>query len=136
METIDKKDILQIIAGSLTAAIVLAPNIEYHDIAATIPVYKLVFIFILTIVFIALLAYWIGGRTLNLHEIKTIAAVIPVRVVIIYGISLCTCFIALWIYDFINSETTPIVFLRELIVLCLPATWGGTLLDLIHSKNK
>ena len=135
-ENIDLKDILQISAGSLAAAIVLAPSYELLQISKDLPIYKLVLIFIITLIFIGIIAYFIGVRKLELRQIITIAYVIPVRVVVIYSISIISCLVALWLYDFINFDTSPTNVVRQVIVLSLPATWGGTLLDLIYSKNK
>jgi len=135
-ETIDKKDIIQMIIGSLATAIVIAPNNEYRFLSQNLPTYKILIIFIITIIFTVLISYWIGGRKLKLNEIRTIAYIIPVRVVMIYAISIVSCLFALWIYDIINSDTSNMLIIREIIVLSLPATWGGTLLDLVYSKNK
>ena len=135
-EHIDYKDILQIFAGSLAAAIVFAPNYEFREISQNLPIYKLIVIIAFTIIFSGLLAYWIGGRKLKIKQIRTIAFVIPLRVVLIYLISLLSCSVALWIYDVINLETKVIYIVREVILLSLPATWGGALLDLVYSKNK
>ena len=135
-EHIDYKDILQIFAGSLAAAIVFAPNYEFRDIARHLPLFKMIIILVFTLIFSGLLAYWIGGRKLKIKQIRTIAFVIPVRIILIYLISLLSCFIALWLYDVINLETKIIYIVREVILLSLPATWGGALLDLVYSKNK
>ena len=135
-EKIDRKDTLQIFAGSLAAAIVFAPNYEFRDISQNLPIYKILIILAFTLIFSGILAYWIGGRKLKLNQIKTIAYIIPVRLTLIYSISILSCIIALWIYDIININTCPIIAVREIIVLSLMATWGGTLLDLVYSKNK
>ena len=124
------------IAGSLAAAIVIAPASEFRMLSQNLPGFKIFIIFILTLMFTGLIGYLIGGRKLKLKEIRTIAYVIPVRIVIIYTISLFSCLFALWIYDIIDVSTPPFNILREMIVLSLPATWGGTLLDLVYSKNK
>ena len=135
-ERIDVKDIVQIIIGSMAAAIVFAPNSEIHTISHNLPVYKLVLIFLLTISSIGMLAYWLGGRRLQLKEIQTIASVIPVRIILIYAISVISCLIALWLYDIITIETNIWLVTREVVVLLLPATWGGTLLDLLYTKHR
>ena len=135
-ENIDLKDAFQIIVGSFAAAIVFAPSNEFRGISQNLPIYKLLLIFLLTLIFTGLLAYWIGGRKLRLREIRTVAYIIPVRIVLIYSISLFSCFVALWLYNIISISSDPILIIREMIVLSLPATWGGTLLDLIYSKNR
>lgn len=135
-EHIDYRDILQILAGSLAAAIVFAPNYEFRDISQSLPVYKIIIIFVFTIIFSGILAYLIGGRKLKLNEIKTIFYIIPLRLLIIYGFSIISCVIALWIYDVITLDKSLEMILREIVLLSLPATWGGTLLDLVYSKNK
>ena len=61
-EHIDRKDILQIITGSLAPAIVFAPTTELRTISQTIPAYKVIIIMIITIIFSAFLAYLIGGE--------------------------------------------------------------------------
>ena len=107
-EHIDVKDILQITAGSLAAAIVFAPTTEYRYLSQNLPLYKIGVLFIFTLIFTGVIAYSIGGRKLKLKEIRTIAYVIPIRIVLIYAISVISCLIALWMYDVIDlsSSTT------------------------------
>ena len=135
-EHIDIKDLLQILAGSLAAAIVFAPTTEYRILSKNLPVYKIAILFILTLVFTGIIAYMIGGRKLKLREMRTIAYIIPVRIILIYAISALSCLIALWMYDVISLGSSFEYVAREVIVLSLIATWGGTLLDLVYSKNK
>ena len=135
-EQIDYKDILQIFIGSFAAAIVFAPNNEYRGLASNLPLYKIIIILLITLIFSGFIAYFIGARKLKISEIRTIAYIIPIRLVLIYAISILSCLIALWIYDIINTETCPIIVIREIIVLSLTATWGGTLLDLVYTKNR
>lgn len=135
-ERIDFHDIIQIIIGSFAAAIVFAPTSELLSISQNLPIYKLIIIFIFSLIFIALLAYGFGSRNLHLKDIQTIGIIIPVRVVLIFLISTITCLIALWIYDIITIETPLLIITRRVVVLLLPATWGGALIDLLHSKNK
>ena len=134
-EHIDIKDILQIAAGSLAAAIVFAPTNEYRYLSQNLPLYKIVILFIFTLIFTGVIAYLIGGRKLKLKQIRTIAYVIPVRILIIYAISVISCLCALWMYDVIHFDSSIEYVMREVIVLSLIATWGGTLLDLVYSKQ-
>jgi uncharacterized membrane protein len=135
-EHIDFRDIVQIIIGSFAAAIVFAPTSELINISQHLPIYKLVIIFLFTLILVILLAYWAGSRQLRFKEIHTIAYVIPVRVALIFIISSICCVVALWIYDIITIATPPVVILRNMVVLLLPSTWGGTLIDLAYSKHK
>jgi len=135
-EQIDFQDIVQIIIGSFAAAIVFAPTSELVTISEKLPIYKLCIIFIFSLIFIALLAYGFGGRNLHLKDIQTFGKIIPVRLILIFLISAISCLIALWIYDIITIDTPLIVIVRRFVVLFLPATWGGALIDLLHSKNK
>jgi uncharacterized membrane protein len=135
-ERIDIKDILQIAAGSITAAIVFAPTNEYRSLSHNLPTYKIGILFVFTIIFAGILAYFIGGRKLKVNQIRTIAYIIPIRIVIIYAIAVVSCLIALWVYDIINFNTSLDMIAREVVVLSLFATFGGTLLDLVYSKNR
>ena len=135
-EHIDFNDIVQIIIGSFAAAIVFAPTSELISLSQSLPSYKLIIIFIFTLIFIGLLAYGVGGRHLHLKEIQTIGRLIPVRLVFILILSLISCLMALWIYDVIRIDTPILEITRRVVVLLLPTTWGGTLIDLIHSKHR
>jgi len=135
-EKINIVDIFQILVGSLAAAIVFAPTEELWLISQNLPIYKIIIIILLTLIFTTMIAYWIGGRKLKLHDISVIAYIIPIRIVIIYFISLFSCFIALWIYDILSTFSSSEGIIRGIIVLSLPSTWGGALLDLVYSKNK
>ena len=134
-EHIDFNDIVQIVIGSFAASIVFAPTSELISLSEKLPPFKLMIIFIFTLIFIGLLAYKVGGRTLNLKEMQTIGRIIPIRLILILILSLISCLIALWIYDVIRIDTPLEDISRRVIVLLLPSTWGGTLIDLIHSKH-
>ena len=93
------------ITGSLATAIVIAPTNEFRTLAQYLPAIKIVIIFILTLVLTGAIGYWIGGRKLKLKEIRTIAYLIPLRIFVIYTISVFSCLVALWIYDIIIRKS-------------------------------
>ena len=135
MEKIDHGDLIQIIIGSLGGAFAFAPTEEFHLISRNIPFPKLVLLFLSTLVFIGLISYCMGVRRIARRDIRTLG-LIPVRILIIYGISVLSCLLALWIYDLISVQTPMVIVVKKIMVLALPATAGGTLVDLIGTKNK
>ncbi len=135
MEKIDHGDLIQIIIGSLGGAFAFAPTEEFHLISRNIPFPKLALLFLSTLAFIWLIAYCMGVRRLAPRDIRTLALV-PVRILVIYGISILSCLLALWIYDIISVQTPIVTIIKKIVVLALPATAGGTLVDLIGSKNR
>ncbi len=135
MEKIDLQDILQILIGSLAGAFGFAFTEELHLISENISWSKLALFFIMTLLFVGLLAYGIGIRKVSRHNIRTLAF-IPTRILLIYGASIVSCIIALWLYDLISLQTPIVLIVRKIVVLALPATAGGTLVDLIGTKNR
>ena len=134
-ESIDSSDLIQIIIGSLGGAFAFAPTEEFHLISQNIPGPKLALLFLSTLVFIGLIAYCMGVRKIAPREIRTLALV-PVRILAIYGVSVLSCLLALWLYDMVSFQTPVVTVLKKIVVLALPATAGGTLVDLIGTKNR
>jgi uncharacterized membrane protein len=134
-EQIDFRDIMQIIIGSLGGALAIAPTEEFHSISENIPSIKLVFLFFATLLFIGLIAYRIGVRRLTRQSMLTVWF-FPIRIILIYCISCFSCLFALWVYDLIIAGTPTIFIVKKIIVLALPATTGGALIDLIGTKHR
>lgn len=134
-EKIDTRDILQIIIGSLGGALAIAPTEEFHLISENIPWVKLIFLFFATLIFIGLVAYRIGVRTLARQNMLTVWF-FPIRIILIYCISCLSCLFALWVYDLITVGIPATVIVKKMIVLALPATTGGVFIDLIGTKHR
>ena len=135
-EHIDLKDVFQIAAGALGAAILFGPNQDLHNIAYNLPFYKVILIFLLSLAVSGIIAYKIGARNLNVDQMQTVGNVIPVRVIAIYFISAFCCLFVLWIYNIvtINSDINNVINL--VVVLSLIACGSGSMVDLAYSKNK
>jgi uncharacterized membrane protein len=134
-EQIDVRDILQIVIGSLGGALAVAPTEEFHLISESIPWVKLIILFFATLVFIGLIAYRMGVRAIPRKDILSVW-VLPVRIILIYSISCLSCLFALWVYDLITVGIPATFIVKNLVVLALPATTGGALIDLIGSKHR
>jgi uncharacterized membrane protein len=134
-EEIDLRDIIQIIVGSLGGALAIAPTEEFHLISQSIPWPKLIILFFVTLIFIGLIAYRMGIRAISRRNILAVW-ILPIRIILIYCISCLSCLFALWIYDLIPVGTPLFIIINKLVVLALPATAGGTLIDLIGTKHR
>jgi uncharacterized membrane protein len=134
-ERIDTRDILQIVIGSLGGALVIAPTEEFHAISENIPWVKLIFLFVATLLFIGLIAYRIGVRTVTRQNMLTVWF-FPIRIILIYCVSCFSCLFALWVYDLIIAGIPATLLVKKMIVLALPATTGGALIDLIGTKHR
>jgi uncharacterized membrane protein len=134
-EKIDTRDVLQIIIGSLGGALAIAPTEEFHSISENIPSIKLVFLFVATVLFIGLIAYRMGVRKLAPKNMLTVWF-FPIRIILIYCLSCLSCLFALWVYDLIIVGIPAIFIAKKIIVLALPATTGGALIDLIGTKHR
>jgi uncharacterized membrane protein len=134
-EQIDFRDVLQIIIGSLGGALAIAPTEEFHLISENISWIKLFILFFATLMFIGLIAYRMGVRTLVSKNMLTVWF-FPIRIILIYCISCLSCLFALWVYDLIMAGTPATFIVKKMIVLALPATTGGALIDLIGTKHR
>ena len=135
-EHIDIKDIFQIAAGTLAAAIVFAPNQYLINLAIELPFFKVFIIFLLSISISGIIAYKIGARKINFEEMQKIGDIIPLRIVAIYVIAAFSCLLVLWLYNIITINTEFRIIVKEVVVLSLIACGSGTMFDLAYSKNK
>jgi len=134
-EKIDRRDILQITVGSLASSMTFAPIEEFHLISDKIQALNVVLIILVNLTLIVFIAYGAGVRKLSYAHLHKFGF-FPLRVILIYGLSLFTSFFALFLYHLLPEPFTLTVVLKKILVLSLPATAGGSLLDLMDSKHR
>ena len=121
--------------GALASSMTFAPIEEFHLISDNIHALNVILIILVNLFLITFIAYGIGGRKLSyvhLHKFLFF----PIRIIVIYGLALLTSFLALFIYHLLPEPFNLSVILKKIIVLSLPATAGGSLLDLMDSKHR
>jgi uncharacterized membrane protein len=134
-EKIDQRDLLQMTVGALASSMTFAPIEEFHLISDNIHALNVILIILVNLFLITFIAYGIGGRKLSyvhLHKFLFF----PIRIIVIYGLALLTSFLALFIYHLLPEPFNLSVILKKILVLSLPATAGGSLLDLMDSKHR
>lgn len=134
-EKIDRRDIFQIMVGSLASSMTFAPIEEFHIISDKIHTHNVVLIIFVNLFLIIFIAYGAGVRKLSYTHLQKFCF-FPVRIILIYGLSLLTSFFALFLYHILPEPFNLSVVLKKILVLSLPATAGGSLLDLMDSKHR
>ena len=134
-EKIDRRDILQIMFGSLASSMTFAPIEEFHLISDKIHIHNVVLIILVNLFLIVFIAYGAGIRKLSYTHLHKFFF-FPVRIILIYGLSLLTSFFALFLYHLLPEPFNLFIVLKKILVLSLPATAGGSLLDLMDSKHR
>lgn len=134
-EKIDSRDLLQIIVGALASSMTFAPIEEFHFISDNIHALNVALIILVNLFLIIFIAYGVGVRKLTYSHLHKIFF-FPLRIILIYGFALITSFLALFIYHLLPDPFDLSVVLKKILVLSLPATAGGSLLDLMDSKHR
>jgi uncharacterized membrane protein len=134
-EKVDSRDILQITVGSLASSMTFAPIEEFHLISDKIHTHNVVLIILVNLLLIIFIAYGAGVRKLSYTHLHKIFF-FPIRVIFIYGLSLLTSFFALFLYHLLPEPFNLLMIQKKILVLSLPATAGGSLLDLMDSKHR
>jgi uncharacterized membrane protein len=135
-EKIDQRDVLQIAVGALASSMTFAPIEEFHLISDNIHALNVVLIILVNLFLIIFIAYGAGVRKLSYSHLHKIFFFFPIRIILIYGFALFTSFAALFIYHLLPDPFTLSVIMKKILVLSLPATAGGSLLDLMDSKHR
>ena len=134
-EKIDQRDVLQIAVGSLASSMTFAPIEEFHLISDNIRALNVVLIILVNLFLIIFISYGAGVRKLSYSHLHKILF-FPIRIILVYGLALFTSFFALFIYHILPDPFNLSVVLKKILVLSLPATAGGSLLDLMDSKHR
>lgn len=122
---IDMKDIGQIAIGSFAFAVPISFSEEAWRISESLPFTNLTLVFILSVSFLALFAYESVFQGQVVHRIF----VFILRIIIAYIISALVVALVLISIDKLPLLTEPIIAIKRLIVITMPASMGAIIVD-------
>ena len=122
---INLEDISQIIIGAFALAVPISFSEEAWRLGETLPLFNLFLIMALSIFFLALFAYQSVFQGNILHR----NSVFVFRIVIAYLITLCVVSLVLLSLDKFPLLTDPVIAIKRLIIIALPASMGAIVVD-------
>ncbi|UTJ07706.1 DUF2391 family protein [Arcobacter roscoffensis] len=122
---IDMKDIGQISIGSFAFAVPISFSEEAWRISESLPFTNLTLVFLLSVSFLALFAYESVFQGQVVHRIF----VFIIRIIIAYIISAFVVALVLISIDKLPLLTEPIIAIKRLIVITMPASMGAIIVD-------
>jgi len=122
---INLEDIAQIIIGAFALAVPISFSEEAWRLGETLPLFNLLLVVILSVCFLALFAYQSVFQGDILHR----NFVFIFRIVIAYAITLCVVSLVLLSLDKFPLLTEPILAIKRLIIIAMPASMGAIVVD-------
>ncbi|MDY0195985.1 MAG: DUF2391 family protein [Sulfurovaceae bacterium] len=122
---INLEDIAQIIIGAFALAVPISFSEEAWRLGETLPLFNLFLIVILSVGFLALFAY----QSVFQGNVAHRNFIFIFRVVIAYLITLCVVSLVLLSLDKFPLLTEPILAIKRLIIIAMPASMGAIVVD-------
>lgn len=119
------EDISQIFIGAFAIAVPISFSEEAWKLGESLPNANLVFIFILSIFFLSFFAY----QSIFQGEVENRIAVFVIRIIIAYFITACIVALVLFSIDKFPIVSEPLIALKRLIVITMPASMGAIVVD-------
>ncbi len=125
MENFNREDASQISIGAFALGVPIAFSEEAWKIGESLPLFNLILIFILSIAFLAFFAF----ESVFSGNIKARVMVFIFRIVVAYGIATLVVALILFSLDKLPLLTEPVVAVKRLIVITMPASMGAIIVD-------
>lgn len=122
---INLEDVSQIAIGAFALAVPISFSEEAWKLSETLPFFNIIVLFILSIFFLSFYAY----ESVFQGNIKHRYLVFLFRIVFAYSIALCVVAMILVSIDKFPLFTEPIITLKRLIVIGMPASMGAIIVD-------
>ncbi|MBN2721463.1 MAG: DUF2391 family protein [Campylobacterales bacterium] len=122
---INLEDIAQIIIGAFVLAVPISFSEEAWRLGETLPLFNLFLIVTLSVSFLALFAYQSVFQGNIVHR----NFIFIFRVVVAYLITLCVVLLVLLSLDKFPLLTEPILAIKRLIIIAMPASMGAIVVD-------
>ncbi|WP_163339049.1 DUF2391 family protein [Desulfopila sp. IMCC35008] len=119
------EDISQISIGAFAIAVPISFSEEAWKLGESLPNANLLFIFILSIIFLSFFAY----QSIFQGEVENRIAVFVIRIVIAYFITGCIVALVLFSIDKFPIGSEPLIAFKRLIVITMPASMGAIVVD-------
>ena len=124
------EDVGQIAIGAFALAVPVSFSQEAWDLGQTLSWYNLFLIFILSISFLSLFAY----QSIFQGTVSKRVAVYIFRVFAAYLITFAVIALLLFAIDIFPILSDPVVALKRLIIIAMPASMGAIIVDSIDKE--
>jgi uncharacterized membrane protein len=119
------EDVSQVAIGAFALAVPISFSEEAWSLGETLPAINLLFVFVLSIVFLGLFAY----QSVFQANIKYRIPVFISRIIIAYLIAALVVGLVLYSLNKFPLTTEPVLALKRLIVIAMPASMGAIIVD-------
>ena len=119
------EDASQVTIGAFALAVPISFSEEAWRIGETLPVTNLLLVFVLSVTFLSFFAY---GSVFQ-GNIKYRVPVFVVRIIIAYLIAALVVALVLYSLNKLPLTTEPVIALKRLIVITMPASMGAIIVD-------
>ena len=135
-ERLTVKDIMQVMVGSFTGALVFITSSNITRISDDIPYENLIIIILTSLLFSYVISYLIGVRRLGKKKMRMFLGIVPQRTLLQYISSVFFSLILFYLLG-INNSTTPLdIVTKRTLVVAMPSTITASAADLIESQKE
>lgn len=135
-ERLTVKDIMQVVVGSFTGALVFITSSGITKISDDIPYMNLFLIVATSLFFSYVISYLIGIRRLGKKKMRLFLGIVPQRTILQYSSSVFFSLILFYLLG-INGSTTPLdIVIKRTLVVAMPSTIMASAADLIESQKE
>ena len=123
------RDASEVLVGAAALAVPLAITEEVWDLGAELPLLNVILI---SVVSLSLLA-WFVQQSFHGGDVKGHAKDFRRRVMFAYGLTLLVSAVVLLAVGKFPLLTDPVVALKRAVIVSLPASFSGTVVDSLHT---
>lgn len=123
--SINSEDIIQVVVGASALTVPVAFSEESWRLSETLPMFNVLLLFILSLLFIGL--YSIQG--IFQGNVKHRYYDLIFRTLVDYGVTIIIVFIILFALNRMPLFDDPVVAIKRVILLSFPASMGGVIVD-------
>lgn len=127
----NKEDASQVLIGSFSLAVPIAYTEEAWRLGESLPGVNLFFILMLSIAFLGLFAY----QSVFQGDIRNRAVHFFLRLLLAYSLALAVVVIVLFALNRLPLIDNPLLALRRIIVVGMPASMGAIIVDSLDKEK-
>jgi uncharacterized membrane protein len=127
---IQTEDIIQIAIGAFALAVPISFSEEAWKMSVTLPFYNLLLVFLLSVTFLGIYAYY----SLFQKQVSKRYNIFILRIFIAYFISAMVVAFVLLALNKLPVIDEPIIALKRLILITMPASMGAIVVDSINKE--
>ncbi len=127
---INTEDIIQIAIGAFALAVPISFTEEAWKMSVTLPFYNLLLVFVLSVTFLGIYAYY----SVFQKQVSKRYDIFILRIFIAYFISAVVVALVLLALDKLPVIDEPIIALKRLILIAMPASMGAIVVDSFNKE--